>query len=480
MTRRYHLILLIGLLLMLIMPGQGVFAQTPAPVTDRPLVVINGYYLDKDTIAVGDSFNLFVELKNISATQDASNLILSFINDSFLPQETGGVVALGMLAAGGDRTVTQRFLVSSSLAGQPVGTIPLNLSYTGPDGTQYSERFTITLQLRIYYRAAFTPTPSPTPTLAPVVRPQLVVSSYRTDVNPLQPGSLFKLSLDVRNLGNADARSVTMVLGGGVAPDPGGTPQPGGVSGAGGDLSVFAPVGASNLVFLGDVPAGASLSTTSDLVVNVSANPGAYTLKISFVYTDPKGLRLVDDQIITLLIYRLPVLEVNFYRDPGPLFSGQPNILPIQVVNLGKATVVLGNMTVSAEGAELQNNTVLVGALDPGGFYTLDTTFTPMQAGEMTIKVVLNYTDDFNQPRQVEQIIPVVVQEGAPVIEPGMPSGEGEIPVQPVQETFWQKVLRFIRGLLGLDSAPPQPVVPEGEVPVQEFESVPVPPLKGP
>lgn len=480
MTKRFHLILLCSLLVMLIMPVGGVFAQTPAPVTDRPLVVINGYYLDKDTIAVGDSFNLFVELKNISATQDASNLILSFVNDSFLPQETGGVVALGLLPAGGDRTVTQRFLVSSSLAGQSVGTIPLNLTYTGPDGTQYSERFTITLQLKIYYRAAYTPTPTPTPTLAPVVRPQLVISGYQTDVNPLQPGSLFKLSLDVRNLGNADARAVTLVLGGGVSSDPSGTPQPGGLSGGGGDLSVFAPVGSSNLVYLGDMPAGASLSTTSDLVVNVSANPGAYTLKISFVYTDPKGMRLVDDQIITLLVYRLPVLEVNFYRDPGPLFAGQPNILPLQVVNLGKSTVVLGNMTVSAEGAELQNNTVLVGALDPGGFYTLDATFIPPQAGEMTVKVVLNYTDDFNQPRQVEQVIPVTVQESAPIIEPGMPSEGGEVPVQPVQETFLQKVWRFIRGLLGLDSAPPQPVVPQGEAPVQEFESVPVPPLKGP
>ncbi|WP_322510219.1 CARDB domain-containing protein, partial [Anaerolinea sp.] len=160
--------------------------------------------------------------------------------------------------------------------------------------------------------------------------------------------------------------------------------------------------------------------------------------------------------------------------------AGQPNVLPIQVVNLGKSTVVLGNMTVSAEGAELQNNTVLVGALDPGGFYTLDATFIPPQAGEMTVKVVLNYTDDFNQPRQVEQVIPVTVQESAPIIEPGMPSEGGEVPVQPVQETFLQKVWRFIRGLLGLDSAPPQPVAPEGEVPAQEFESVPVPPLKGP
>jgi hypothetical protein len=59
--------------------------------------------------------------------------------------------------------------------------------------------------------------------------------------------------------------------------------------------------------------------------------------------------------------------------------------------------------------------------------------------------------------------------EGMPPIDMG---------VQPAPETFWQKVLRFFRGLFGLDSAPPQtepfmegpmegPIVPEKPVEVR-------------
>ena len=81
---------------------------------------------------------------------------------------------------------------------------------------------------------------------------------------------------------------------------------------------------------------------------------------------------------------------------------------------------------------------------------------TPLIPGEMAIKVVIDYTDDFNEPRTIEQMVPVTVLE-APVIDPGInnPEGEGGVP-PPVEETFMQKFLRFVKGMVGLDSEPPQ------------------------
>ena len=163
-----------------------------------------------------------------------------------------------------------------------------------------------------------------------------MIAEYTTDTDPLQPGTQFTLNVSVGNLGNADARAVTMVVGGGVVPDASGTPVAGGVSGGSSDLSTFAPLGSSNLVYLGDMPAGSKTDTSIRLIVNTTANPGAYTLKISFVYTDPKGIRMVDEQVITLLVYQLPSVTVNFYRDPGPIYAGQFATLPLQVVNLGR------------------------------------------------------------------------------------------------------------------------------------------------
>ncbi|HPS33326.1 MAG TPA: hypothetical protein PKW57_07470, partial [Anaerolineaceae bacterium] len=258
-----------------------------------------------------------------------------------------------------------------------------------------------------------------------------------------------------------------LVYGGGVslAPNEQGTPQPG-ISGSTGDLTNFAPVGSSNVVLLGELPVGASVETEQQFVVNVSTVPGAYPLKVSLVYTAPGGTRAVDDQLITLLVYALPQLEVSFYRDPGMFYNGMMTALPIQITNLSRKTTVLGNMTVSSENADLQNNTSLVGTLDPGGYFTWDVMYTPFGEGPTKIHVSINYTDDFNQLRVYETALEIEVQPPMEIPQEPLP-GEGEMPVEPEQPVgFWAKIWNVIKGFLGIGtgSSTEQPV----EVPMEE------------
>jgi uncharacterized membrane protein len=427
----------------------------------RPLVVVSSYSVNGGEITPGQDFKLSLVLNNVG-NAPAANLVLTFESADFFPRNTGGVNAISLLGTGSSTEISQVMASSNALAGSTFGTLKGNLSYTDSVGTAYSEAFTFTINLKqtSYYSSG------PTATSTATLRPQLVISNYSVNVDPLQPGTIFDLNVDVRNLGNADARAVTMVIGGTVSPDASGTPSPGGISGGGSDLTNFAPLGSSNLVYICDVNAGASQTITSQLIVNVSTLPGAYTLKLSFVYNDSKGNRLVDDQVITLLVYSLPQVEIGFYRDPGIMFTGQPNILPLQVTNLGKKTTVLGNMKVTAENADLTNNISLVGTLDPGGYYTLDTQLVPYNAGPMTLEITINYTDDFNQPRTITQTLEISVEE-MPTPEPGMMDSTGEdfIP-EPVAETFGQKLFRFFKGMIGLGSGLPQtnqeiPVTPE-------------------
>lgn len=449
--------------------------NTPEPpVYARPMVVISSYGAGQNPIEPGHEFDLQINLNN-SGGAAATNLIIVFTSTDFYPKETGGVHAVSLLGAGSSRTITQRMLATEDLWGRSLGTVTVSVTYNSVDGSgSFSETFQLTIDLKQPNWGPLAPTA--TPTAMQINRPQIVVENYTTDIDPLQPGSIFNLALNLRNLGNADARSVTMVLGGGVTIDSSGTPQPGGVSGGGSDLTTFAPLGSSNLVYLGDIPAGSVAASTEKLIVNVSANPGAYTFKISFVYTDPKGFRLLDDQVITLLIYRLPQVEVNFYRDPGIFFSGTPSILPIQVTNLGRGSTVLGNLTISGDNADITNNVSLVGALDPGGYFTLDANIVPFLPGAQDLKVLITYTDDFNQPRTIEQILTINVEEiPTEVVNPDFPNG-GEVIPEPEPETFWDKVVRFIKGLLGLDSGKPvEEPIPSEMIP-EEKEIIPIVP----
>jgi len=243
----------------------------------------------------------------------------------------------------------------------------------------------------------------------------------------------------------------------------------------GSELSTFAPLGASNVIFLGDVPVGTTISATQKLIVNVTANPGAYPFKLSFIYDDEKGSRQINDQVITLLIYQLPQVEVGFYRDPGIFYTNQMSMLPLQVTNLGRKTAVLGNMRVTSPNADITNNVTLVGSLEPGGYFTLDANLMPFQPGPLNIEVNINYTDDFNQPRTITQTLTVEVMD---MPAPEFPTdGFPPEPPPPAEETFWQKVLRFLRGLIGLDSAEPTPlpVMPGEQIPPEGVPGEPIP-----
>ena len=449
---------------------------------ERPVVVILNYSPNNDQISPGEDFSLSLTLYN-SGQNYATNVVATFVPGMIIPRGTGGVISVGDIAPGNRDTISQALVISTDFWGT-LATGEVNISYTDQAGVSYSESFTIAISVYYSYSpSAPTPTITPTVTPAPSFRPQLVITSYDPDPIPLQPGAQFTLTLGITNTGNATARRVTMIVGGGSASSSGnGTPDPGGISGASGEFTNFAPIGSSNLQTLGDINAAASLTASQTLIVNVTTSPGAYPMRISFVYVDEHNNPYIDEQIITLLVYRQPNIDLSFYRDPGPLYAGQDNILPIQVVNLGRNSVVLGNLQVNTLNGQMSNNTILVGALETGGYFTLDAAFFPEQPGTYELEVSIDYTDDFNQPQVISRTITVEV------IEMYIPEPEtngyidGESGFVPEPETFLQKIWRVILGLIGLDSS----LKTSNSVVIDEYyepesqEAIPVPPLKGP
>jgi hypothetical protein len=457
--------------------------SVPSGTYERPLIVVNSYSTSAGTIYPGQEFDLYVTIYN-SGQHYARNIVASFTPDLLMPRKTGGVISVGEIAPGNRADFTQPLTASWDLWGQTSASIDMSVNYTDEAGVAYVEKFSFTFPITPPKAGAPTATPTVTPTVtpSPYLRPQLVISNYTTSVSPLQPGLQFTLNLQVQNVGNDLAKRVTMIVGGGSASSASATLEPGGISGASGEFTNFAPIGSSNVQSLGDLPAGQMINASQPLIVNTTTTPGAYPMRISFSYLNEKGAVFNDEQVITLLVYLLPNVDISFYRDPNPVTAGQPNLLPLQVVNLGKRSVVLGNMEVTGEGAEFSNNVILVGTLDVGMYFTLDATMIPAAAGPFDLLVTIDYTDDFNQSQVITQTLTVDVQEMI-LPEPGMDGGEGTINTPELPpETFWQKVLRFFKGLLGLgsDRSVPETLteMPVESVPVEEVP--PGKPIKGP
>jgi hypothetical protein len=470
----------------------------PPPEGDasRPLVVVLSYAPSEERISPGQDFQVKIRLIN-RGQETANNVVATFTPGELTPRDTGAVIAVGTIAPGDKASMTQPLTATWDVWGKLNASISMALSYTDPDGTLYSETFVITVPVYTASGPARTATPTITPTSPATQRPQLVITTYKTDIDMLQPGAQFAVEMDVQNLGSIEARRVTMIVGGGstTGGSVDGTPaSTGGTSGAGGEFTNFAPLGSSNVQTLDNLPAGGSISARQSLIVNVTTNPGAYPLKVSFTYVDERGIRYVDDQVITLLVYSPPVVDVTFYAPMPEVFAGQPTMLPLQVANLGRKSAVLGNMRVTAEGAQVENNQALISTLEPGGFFPLDATLIPSAPGPLEIVVTIEYTDDFNEAKQIIKTFPIEVLE-APVIEPGGEGVPGGIPGEGVpggipggeqppasNETFWQRAWRFILGLIGLDSGPATPGGGEGFPPVEQppMEEVPAKPIPAP
>ena len=432
---------------------------------NRPQLTVNSYSTSISPVKAYSEFELSMTVVN-SGQVPSYNNTFTFSGDGFLPTSNGGMQTEKTFSAGGKITITQKFKADASLAWLDTGTITVTANYTDSAGTAYSNTFSLTIPLVTPYTG-----PAATATPKTTLRPQLIITGNSTDIDPLQSGSIFELTLNVQNMGNLDAKSVIMVLGGGsVATNDTGTPQPGGVNGSSAELTNFAPLGSSNIIVVGNIAQGASVTLKQKFVVNVTTAPGAYTLKTSFTYIDSNGKSYVDDQVVTLLVYSLPKVEISFYSNPGTLTAGMPISLPLQVTNLGKSSAVLGNMKVTSPNADITNNVSLVGALESGGYYTFDPEVIPMTEGPLEIDVIINYTDDFNQTRTITQTLTLDVM-AVPTLSPEEQSAL-ETPVEPVVETFWSKLGRFFKGLLGLDSGiTTEPVDQSGieEIPVEDF-----------
>jgi len=483
--------------LSLLLAAGTLFVQPAAAQENRPLLYIADYYVEGGGKNVDPytPFTLVFTLGNNGVEgAHARNILISFSGEDFASLD-GGVSATHEVDAEnkGNETLRHRFKVSDMSSWKYSGVINAAINYTNYDGSaSYNEAFTFYLGIN---QQPSGPTRTPTAPAA-AQKPLMVVKSYLTDLDPLEPGSTFKLQLFVTNLGASTASAVSLVYGGGVTTTPGdvgGTPQPGGgVTVSGSDLTNFAPLGQSNIAQIGDVTVGATVEATQDFVVNVTTQPGAYPFKISFVYSDSKGNRMVDDQVITLLVFSLPKLEFSFYRLPVFLNAGEPGQLPIQITNISKKSVVLGNLTVSAPSGELSNNTAMIGNLDPGGYYTIDATYIPDMAGIVPLNFSIRYTDDFNQLRTYQGSLDVEVQEavlmpegelvplldekgnmvldekGNPVMVPAGGQGGmngGNVSPMPQQNlNFFQKVWNAIKSFFGIN---PSSETPQMEAPIE-------------
>ncbi len=380
--------------------------------TGRPQLVVESAQSDPRVLGPGDRFTLTLRIANRGERTATRVVVGPASTEMVVPAEGSNVTPVESIAPGRWVTVTLPLMVGKISQGGRVG-LELALSYGDPGGGSYSDRQSIGLEVSA--------------SLAD--RPQLLVAAARTDPDPVAPGDLFTLTLEVQNVGGRDAHRLLLTLGGE----------------GGKELGPFAPREASNVLFVSRIRAGERIVLNIPLVIDGSADAKAYGIPVLLAYEDARGTSRTDLQRISLIVQRRPILQIGFYRPVEGMMVGMPFPLPVEVINLGKSTINVSTLEVKSEKLEIQNGSLYVGPLDGGTSASLEATAVAQEPGTVEVVVYVNYLDDLNRPRVVTHTLTVEVQA------PPEPVGQESAPPEE-KSGFWDTILRFLRGLLGLGS----------------------------
>lgn len=387
---------------------------TPAPLTvyGQPQLLIQGSQTNPETLRPGEPFELNLDIVN-RGDYTATNIRLSLVSlDIAIPQGGSNLEVIDLIQANETQTVDLSLALTEG-ATPGFNNLELSLEYDDYYGREFTSTQSVGLDI--------------SDSLAD--QPLVLLTAYRTDPETLSPGDTFSLQMEVSNVGRNPAQQLLITLGG--------------EDGAG--LQPFAILGAGNIQFVTELVAGETLTLERQLLLDGSADSGVYNLPVSLTYDSPGGMRQTDNQVLNLLASRRPNLQINFYRPVEPGLVDQTIELPIELVNIGRSLVNISTVEVAGEQLDLVEGSAFIGALDGGTSGSFDAVVIPTQGGTLPIEVRVHYLDDFNQPQVISETLSIEV-ETPQTIQPDAAEQPEEL------LSFWDRLLRFLRGLFGLGS----------------------------
>ncbi len=398
--------------------------------TGKPRIVIEDVRTDPAVLVPGEPFTLTLALANRGNRTAASVFVTSASTDMAVPASGSDTVSTPRIAVGQTMTVTLPLMLGNIQTGgrQNMG---VKLEYSDLTGGSYGDAQNIGVDINTSL----------------IRQPQLIIESYSTTPDFLSPGDTFTLTLHVANVGGGDAGRLTLALGG--------------EEGMG--LAPFIPLKSGNVLFVSELLKGESVILSRELIVDGSADAKAYSLPIALAYDDPRASRQEEVQRLSIIVRKRPEIQASFYRPPDLLTVGMPMPVALEVVNVGRSSINVSEMTALAAGMAVTSEGIpFIGPLDPGGSAPLDLLLIPEAAGVTELIISIRYRDEFNQVQTITDTLSIDVMgepewPGGPdgSDRPGGPDGPFGPEMPPVveqPETFWQKVGRALRGFFGLGS----------------------------
>jgi hypothetical protein len=421
-------------------------------LNEAPQMTLARYNLSPNPAQPGQPITITVLVTN-TGNLTASQVLLRITGSDnlLLAGGEGDSFPLGDLTPGSSVSVDLPMVVSTTATSGPQSQ-PFSLTYLqNGDSKESDGSLTIPIE----------------EVVAPA--PVMLLKSYDTGDNTLQPGDRFTLTMTLQNVGLADAANLLVTFGTVQASggDSGGGDSSGSGSGSGGSTggssssttpsTTFAPLGGGGTVYVGNIAAnGGENTVTQDFIVNGGVTSGVYSLPVTLRYQSPGGETAQDTLNASIVVVVPPDLKTILqtpFSDPSNVGDALP--FSVQLVNQGANSVKLTHAEVTSENADIYDgaDTPLT-PLSNGDDTVVNATIAPSAEGPVTVTLTVHYINDLNQEQTlVESYSFQAVMPPPPPPEMTPEPGTGpEVVPTPETPSTQELMGQFIMGLLGLGS----------------------------
>jgi hypothetical protein len=425
--------------------GQATLSVTVQETSEASQVTLARYAIEPNPVEPGQAVTVAVELTN-TGNRTASQVLLRVAGTDgvLLAGSQGDSFPVGDLAPGASVSLELPLIVSTAAKPGPQAQ-PFTLSYL-QNGEAQQGGGSMTIEVK----RAITPSPL------------LLIDSYDTGKEVLEPGEQFTLTMNLQNVGDADATELLVAFGtvessgtppGGDSGNTGGTGSGSGSTSTTTPSNVFAPLGSGGTRYVGTIEAnGGSATLSQEFIVNGTVDSGVYSLPITLRYKKTDGAFAQDNLRASVVVVAPPRLHISLQSPiPETVNMGEPFAVALTVLNTGDDPLHLTTAAVAAENAEvLEGAEVFVGPVKKDEDATLGAVIMPSAEGPVTVTVTLYYLNDLNQEQSIVNTYQTQALSPPPPPEDTGPTPEVTPPAEEEEED--DSIGRLILGFLGLGS----------------------------
>jgi hypothetical protein len=233
--------------------------------------------------------------------------------------------------------------------------------------------------------------------------PRIIVTGYTTDPETVYAGSIFNLTVSVKNTSSEVA--VENVLFNMEATVEG--------TDSTSSYSAFLPTSGSNSVYVDKIGPGQTYEMSIEMEAKSDLSQKPYVLTVNMKYDVDKQQNLSDSANVSIPIKQEAKIDTGAADvTPNYIAVGEQSNVMFSVYNTGKTT--LYNVKVTFESDTVDEGMTYLGNIAPGATGNVDTMVTglaPDETGEGIVTAVITYEDESGNESRFEKEINLSVYE---------------------------------------------------------------------